>query len=187
TGGNRDSGQPIIQFYNNVFTGATDDILDLDGTDAWIEGNIFLHSHKNGAPDSSAAVSGGNNGGNTSEVTIIGNLFFDCDQAATAKQGNFYTLINNTIVHITKTGGLDTASGVVNVRDLDPTPTTFGAGYYLEGNIIVDVEQLVRNYDALQTTVTFSNNILPFAWDGDRKSTRLNSSHVSISYAVFCL
>src|SRR5699024_4959430 len=26
-----------------------------------------------------------------------------------------------------------------------------------------------------------------FAWGSDRKSTRLNSSHVSISYAVFCL
>src|SRR5437868_9271136 len=26
-----------------------------------------------------------------------------------------------------------------------------------------------------------------FGEDGDRKSTRLNSSHVSISYAVFCL
>src|SRR5699024_12650223 len=26
-----------------------------------------------------------------------------------------------------------------------------------------------------------------FVIDGDRKSTRLNSSHVSISYAVFCL
>src|SRR5207253_6843063 len=25
------------------------------------------------------------------------------------------------------------------------------------------------------------------AWFGDRKSTRLNSSHVAISYAVFCL
>src|SRR5215475_15079607 len=25
------------------------------------------------------------------------------------------------------------------------------------------------------------------AWRGDRKSTRLNSSHVKISYAVFCL
>src|SRR5690606_39938907 len=24
-------------------------------------------------------------------------------------------------------------------------------------------------------------------WEGDRKSTRLNSSHVKISYAVFCL
>src|SRR5207249_11706583 len=28
---------------------------------------------------------------------------------------------------------------------------------------------------------------LRFVWDKDRKSTRLNSSHVSISYAVFCL
>src|SRR5699024_12077489 len=27
----------------------------------------------------------------------------------------------------------------------------------------------------------------PLVIDGDRKSTRLNSSHVSISYAVFCL
>lgn len=166
TGGNR-PGQPIIQYYNNVFVGASDDILDLDGTDAWIEGNIFLHAHKNGTtPDSSAAISGGNNGGNTSEITAIGNLFFDCDNAATAKQGNFYTLINNTIVHTTKTGGIDTASGVVTVRDLDPTPTTFGRGFYLEGNIIADAEQLVRNYVAGQTTVTFNSNILPSPWDG---------------------
>src|SRR6266498_4882978 len=28
---------------------------------------------------------------------------------------------------------------------------------------------------------------LPRRWPGDRKSTRLNSSHVRISYAVFCL
>src|SRR6266496_4979168 len=27
----------------------------------------------------------------------------------------------------------------------------------------------------------------PSAWRSDRKSTRLNSSHVEISYAVFCL
>jgi hypothetical protein len=167
TGGNRDQNQPIIQYYNNVFVGASDDILDLDGTDAWIEGNIFLHSHKNGnTPDSSAAVSGGNTGADTSEVTIIGNLIFDCDNAATAKQGNFFTLINNTIVHTTKTGGIDTASGVVCVRDLDPTPTTFGRGFYLEGNIIVDAEQLVRNYIAGQTTVTLNRNTLPMAWSG---------------------
>src|SRR5215510_15924608 len=31
-------------------------------------------------------------------------------------------------------------------------------------------------------------NVFPFpARHGDRKSTRLNSSHVAISYAVFCL
>src|SRR5690625_6382463 len=29
--------------------------------------------------------------------------------------------------------------------------------------------------------------LLPGACQGDRKSTRLNSSHVAISYAVFCL
>src|SRR5437868_12041254 len=29
--------------------------------------------------------------------------------------------------------------------------------------------------------------VLPARWIRDRKSTRLNSSHVSISYAVFCL
>ena len=45
----------------------------------------------------------GSGGVRTSEITIIGNLFFDCDNAATAKQGNFFTLINNTIVHMTRT------------------------------------------------------------------------------------
>ncbi|HEY5913715.1 MAG TPA: lamin tail domain-containing protein [Verrucomicrobiae bacterium] len=164
TGGNRDFGQPIIQYYNNVFAGpASDDILDLDGTDAWIEGNIFMHCHRNGAPDSSSAVSGGNTGADTSEITVIGNIIYDCDNAATAKQGNFYTLINNTIVHTTKTGGEDFASGIVNVQDVG---TTFGRGYYLEGNIITDAEQLVRNYDPAQTTVTFNNNLVPMAWTG---------------------
>src|SRR5438067_6518930 len=32
-----------------------------------------------------------------------------------------------------------------------------------------------------------SSNPACMAWQTDRKSTRLNSSHVSISYAVFCL
>src|SRR5690625_6308165 len=31
------------------------------------------------------------------------------------------------------------------------------------------------------------NAIYPFTMERDRKSTRLNSSHVAISYAVFCL
>src|SRR2546426_7263311 len=34
--------------------------------------------------------------------------------------------------------------------------------------------------------VDFTRND-PFLADGDRKSTRLNSSHLVISYAVFCL
>lgn len=175
TGGNRPG--PIVHFLDNVFIGTDDDELDLDGTDAWIEGNIFLHVHKNGAPDSSSAISGGNDGSNTSELTIIGNLFYDCDQAATAKQGNFYTLRNNTIVHTTRTGGVDSASGVVNVRESDPEPTTFAAGLYLEDNIIVDAEALVRNYDAAQTLVTLTNNLCyqvagaPWTGPGGNNST----------------
>src|SRR5690625_1425933 len=38
------------------------------------------------------------------------------------------------------------------------------------------IEQLARKVEALQIVTA-----------GDRKSTRLNSSHVAISYAVFCL
>ncbi len=167
TGGNRELNEPIVQFFDNVFVGGGDDLLDLDGTDAWIEGNIFLHIHKNGAPDSSSAVSGGDSGGRTSELTLVRNLFYDCDQAATAKQGNFYVLLNNTIVRTTRTGGTDSESGVINMRDVDPgPPTTFGAGMYLEGNIIVDAEQLVRNYDPAQTSVTLSNNLLSEPWSG---------------------
>ncbi len=163
TGGNRNLGQPIIQYYNNVMTGASDDMLDLDGTDAWIEHNIFLHPHKNGSADSASSVSGGSGGSDTSEITIIGNLFFDCDQTADAKQGNFYTFINNTIVHITDTGGTDTDAAVV--IDMD-AGTTFGKGFYFNGNIVYDAPSLVRNYDGAQTQITFDNNILPISWAG---------------------
>src|SRR5699024_12436607 len=39
---------------------------------------------------------------------------------------------------------------------------------------------------SLRTYITLTLPLLPFI-SSDRKSTRLNSSHVSISYAVFCL
>lgn len=173
TGGNRDQGEPIIQFYNNVFIGSGDDILDLDGTDAWIEGNIFLHAHRNGSPDSSSAVSGGNNGSDTSEITMARNLVFDCDHAVTAKQGNFYTLLNNTIVHTTKAGGVDTASAIVNLGD---GGATRGMGCHLEGNIIVDTEALVRDYDNTISTVTFNNNFLPVPWNGPGDGNSTNDA-----------
>ena len=44
TGGQRPG--PIIQLYNNIFLGGSDDGLDLDGTDAHIEGNVFMHFHQ---------------------------------------------------------------------------------------------------------------------------------------------
>src|SRR5690606_41548596 len=49
----------------------------------------------------------------------------------------------------------------------------------LESVIIPIEEQINGVEDMTYITSTASNN-------GDRKSTRLNSSHVKISYAVFC-
>ncbi len=165
TGGNRPGG-PIVHFLDSVFIGATDDILDLDGTDAWVEGNIFLHCHKNGAPDSSSAVSGGDDAGNTSQLTIINNIFYDVDQAATAKLGNFYTFINNTVVHQTKSGGLDTDAAVLGFADEGIAPA---AGMYVEANIFVDAEKLVRyltDGTPVAAATTFTNNLMLFNWAG---------------------
>src|SRR5207249_7692866 len=39
----------------------------------------------------------------------------------------------------------------------------------------------------MQLLIGIVVGVLSVSKDGDRKSTRLNSSHVSISYAVFCL
>lgn len=169
TGGNRPN-QPILQILNNVFAGSGDDQLDLDGTDAWVEGNIFLHVHRNGSPDSASAISGGNNAGQTSEVTIVGNLFYDCDQAVTAKQGNFYTLQGNTIARITQEGGLDTEAAVFNLAD---DGTTAGAGFILEGNVIHDVSALARNHNPAASTVTLRGNVLPVPWNGPGSSNRV--------------
>jgi hypothetical protein len=170
TGGNRPG--PVVQFLNNVFMGSDDDLLDLDGTDAWVEGNIFLHNHRNGSPDSSSAVSGGNDSGQTSEVTVVGNLFFDIDQAANAKQGNFYTMVNNTIVRQNRTGSQDTNTAIVILAD---DGTTEGAGIYLAGNIISDAENLTRNVTS--ALVTFTNNLIyqlqgaPWAGPGGGNTT----------------
>lgn len=161
TGGNRPG--PILQFINNVCIGSDDDILDLDGTDAWVEGNIFMNVHRNGSPDSASAVSGGNDSSNTSQVTVIGNLFYDVDQVATMKQGNFATLLNNTVVDQNRRGSQDAVTAVLNLSD---DGTTAGAGMYLEGNIIHSALALARNYNPAQSVVTLNNNLLPMPWTG---------------------
>jgi hypothetical protein len=159
TGGNRPG--PILQILNNVFLGSDDDLLDLDSTDAWVEGNIFLHTHRNNSPDSASGISGGADNADTSQITIIGNLFYDVDHAVNAKQGNFYTMLGNTIVRQTRQGGVDTDAGVVTLAD---EGSAEGAGLYLEGNIISDAEKLLRLGNP--ALVTFTNNLMSLPWGG---------------------
>ena len=166
TGGNR-PGSPVVQFLDNVFTGSEDDVLDIDGTDAWVEGNIFLHVHRNGTPDSSSAVSGGNDSGNTSEITVRGNIFFDVDQAATAKQLNFYTFVNNTVVHQSGAGFGD--AGVTAVLNFADEGIAQARGMYVEGNILYDIERITRNVTNATTVAnntTFNGNLMPLTWAG---------------------
>src|SRR5438034_4605472 len=56
------------------------------------------------------------------------------------------------------------------------------------------METIIQRADGVTPTPVISHAILVFnrgrtagLADGDRKSTRLNSSHTVISYAVFCL
>ena len=61
------------------------------------------------------------------------------------------------------------------MQDAIPSPpTTFADGFYMEGNIIVDTTELVRNYDPAQTTVTFNNNIVSAPWSGPGTNNLLN-------------
>src|SRR5215510_4028232 len=46
---------------------------------------------------------------------------------------------------------------------------------------------LFRSRRPATRSATEPTRRVPVCWRGDRKSTRLNSSHVAISYAVFCL
>src|SRR6185369_2160816 len=97
----------------------------------------------------------GGAGTETSQITIIGNIFYDCDQAATAKQGNFYTMLNNTIVHQSHVGGIDSNGAVALLSDIG---TAEGLGMYLEGNIIYDAEKLAFGQTA--AVITFTNNLI---------------------------
>src|SRR5699024_11937901 len=70
-----------------------------------------------------------------------------------------------------------------NVRDLY-------ADVLMEQNVIEEgyVDQIEKEFkDQLEESLQDSRKEETTAATTDRKSTRLNSSHVSISYAVFCL
>src|SRR5258708_38584707 len=85
--------------------------------------------------------------------------------------------------------GADTA--VAGVAGVYANPDTV----YLEDWIVVSVchlDKLRAEADKAQKPITLyiqgiDSGVEPAGVDADRKSTRLNSSHQIISYAVFCL
>jgi hypothetical protein len=122
TGGQRPG--PILQVLNNFFNGGSDDALDLDGTDAHVEGNTFVHIHQDAPRDSASFAIATDN---DSEITVARNVFYDNDHAVLLKGGAFLIAQNNTIVGST-----------IAAIAFDETNrnVTAGRGAYLDGNIL---------------------------------------------------
>lgn len=151
---------PKFQFIENVFLGSGDDLLDLDGTDAWVEGNILMHAHQYHSYGGASAISGGRDGSRTSQNFIRGNLFYDNDFAAKAKDGNFHVMVNNTIVRNTLEGSQDKSSGMLGCYD---SGYPEAKGYFLEDNICYDINSLLWGHTS--SIITLNHNILQEEWD----------------------
>jgi len=161
TGGQRPG--PIAQFIGNVFDGGGDDCLDLDAADAYVAGNVFMHIHQDGDRESkSYAVTTGTEGGDITELTVVGNLFWDVDHAMLAKDGGFITAVNNTIVDVHKDPAVSGATTAVIGFYENRSGQWPGAGAILEGNVIYDVSRLWGDIDGMGTTtyVVANNNVI---------------------------
>src|SRR5207249_5279681 len=90
------------------------------------------------------------------------------------------------------------SGGARQIRDIavGPDHAVFVGGSPTEAESVVQIDLRTPKLRVLRRSrdVTVDNRYLSIprhvefqTTNGDRKSTRLNSSHVSISYAVFCL
>jgi len=121
---------PILEVYNNVFLGGEDDALDLDGTDAHIEGNIFMN-FKGGVSSTSNAIATDL----SSEIVAVRNIFMDNDRAVLLKgyasiqaEHNVFARSSVSAINFQESGGVDP-----------------GEGAWLEGNIFWDNNSLFEN------------------------------------------
>src|SRR2546430_7769179 len=70
---------------------------------------------------------------------------------------------------------------------LFPYTTLFRSLLRKEGKLSVEEMMTMRTHVVRSAQLVATAGRLRGAVEGDRKSTRLNSSHSQISYAVFCL
>src|SRR5690625_6349951 len=86
---------------------------------------------------------------------------------------------------------VDVITGVIKANI--PSRIAFSVSSQIDSRTILDTggaEKLLGRGDMLYIPVGMSKPLRvqgAFLSEKDRKSTRLNSSHVAISYAVFCL
>lgn len=161
TGGNRPDA--IVQFLDNVFAGGSDDGFDMDGTDAHIEGNVFMNIRQDAPRESTSnAVTTGADGGHTSELTVVRNLFYNLDHALLLKDAGSAVFHHNTVVNLTDNPN-DLAPGALLTFHEARSGVTSGKLADLDGNIVWDVAQgrLANAFTNPPAQLVVNRSILP--------------------------
>jgi len=155
-----ESPGPVVQVLGNVFLGGGDDGVDLDGADAYIEGNVFTGFHLDSPGEASSnAVSAGRlqgSGSGGTHLTLVRNIFYDNDHALLLRDESFATLVNNTIVGSTIAAvQFDEPGGSGS-----PSPAQ---GALLDGDIFLDNAQVFQ-YLTGDLDLTIDRSIVPAAF-----------------------
>ncbi len=149
TGGNRPG--PIAQFIGNTFLASVDDCFDMDGTDAHIEGNIFLNVKKDSSRSSSSnPITTGANGSDRSQLVICRNVFYNTEHVFMEKDYGTGLLQNNSIVSLvtnpfsanTSAGGNE-ASGIIMFGEPWRAGFPYGDGAIFDGNIATEIDPAI--------------------------------------------
>lgn len=155
---------PILEIYDCVFLGGGDDGIDLDGTDAHIEGCLFA-GFKDGQGDDGAAnaIAAGQTSGHPADIWVARNLFVGNDNAILLKEDCFLTAENNSFI--------DTGAAVISFGEPDRNPPRpAGRGAYMAGSIFWDNATLFQHFfeaprvDYGPAEVTIDYSILPEQW-----------------------
>ena len=127
------TGSDKIYFFalNNIFLGGGDDGLDMDATDAYIEGNIFMNFHSSdpGTTTSNAIAGGKSYHSNTNlpDLTIVRNIFINNDHGILIKEGGYVTVLNNVFA--------DSNYAAIQFCENGRNVNGPGSGAYIDGSI----------------------------------------------------
>lgn len=142
---------PIIQVLNNTFLGGSDEVLDLDGADAHIEGNVFMNVHKNHtSPSTCNVISTGIDDGNSSDLTVVRNVFYDVDHALLLKDGSSAVFENNVVIGAT--------IAALNFGEPE-RGVPYGDSAVIRGNIFLNNAETLKNLIPAVTVQVDQNNI----------------------------
>ncbi|MHC5091871.1 MAG: lamin tail domain-containing protein, partial [Planctomycetota bacterium] len=133
---------PVFKVIDNIFYGGPDDGIDLDGTDAHVEGNIFMDFRKETTRDTTSnCIATGlpqTGGANRTEITVARNIFHGGDHAILLKEEAFATIENNVFV------GMDIAA--IQFNEIGGTANMGPSnGADIDGNIFFGNADLFQN------------------------------------------